>query len=492
MTISTTDSTEKYTGNGATTAFPVGFVFFDADELEVIERTIATGAEVTKALSTDYTVSGGAGDVGTVTANTAPASTVEWHIRRKTDPTQEVDYAENDSFPAETHERALDRVVAQLQEFRTDLARALLIPKSDDVATAWDVLANSVSRASMYLAFGADGKPTLAAGTTSDIVATPFAETLLDDNTAADMRATLGLGSAALAGAASESAAGIAEFASLAERNAATSSALAVHAQGLAETIFNRGYIFGLTLSNNAGDATNDIDIAAGIAAADASPYRLMELAAGITKRLDANWAVGTNQGGLDTGAIANTPYHVWLIRRSDTGVVDVLFSTSATAPTMPANYDQKRRIGSILRVSGAIVGFSQVGDEFLRKASILDIAAANPGTSAVTRTLSVPVGIVVWAIMHVLPVNTGSGVTAFCVITDLARNDEAPSASVAPLATAGNLASAAGNASSQGSRMTVRTNASAQVRSRFNQSDASVTLYIATIGWIDRRGRDA
>jgi len=80
----------------------------------------------------------------------------------------------------------------------------------------------------------------------------------------------------------------------------------------------------------------------------------MMTLASGLTKRLDANWAVGTNQGGLDTGSIANTTYYVWLIQRSDTGVVDALFSLSSTSPTMPSNYDRKRLVGSFSRV-GAV-----------------------------------------------------------------------------------------------------------------------------------------
>ena len=109
-----------------------------------------------------------------------------------------------------------------------------------------------------------------------------------------------------------------------------------------------QNYITGLTLSNNATDATNDIDIAIG-SARDSTNAADIVLASALVKRLDAAWAVGTNQGGLDTGSIANGTYHVWLIQRSDTGVEDVLFSTSATAPTMPANYDYKRRIGSIL-----------------------------------------------------------------------------------------------------------------------------------------------
>ena len=100
-----------------------------------------------------------------------------------------------------------------------------------------------------------------------------------------------------------------------------------------------RGYAHGLTLANNVADATNDIDIAVGAAASDDATPTLLRLGAALTKRLDANWAVGTNQGGLDTGAVANDTYHVWLIRRPDTGVVDVLFSLSATAPTMPVSH---------------------------------------------------------------------------------------------------------------------------------------------------------
>ena len=45
---------------------------------------------------------------------------------------------------------------------------------------------------------------------------------------------------------------------------------------------------------------------------------------------------------GVQTCALPISLYFVHVIRRSDTGVVDVLLSTSATAPTMPANYDQR------------------------------------------------------------------------------------------------------------------------------------------------------
>jgi len=155
-----------------------------------------------------------------------------------------------------------------------------------------------------------------------------------------------------------------------------------------------RGHKQGLTLSNNSVDATNDIDIAAGSAGSDGATPVLMTLSSAITKRLDAAWAVGSGNGGLDTGAIANGTYHVWLIRRSDTGVVDALFSASATSPTMPANYDQKARIGSILRESAAIVPFIQTGrNRFERKTGAQDRNSTAALASSLI-TLSVPTGI--------------------------------------------------------------------------------------------------
>ena len=115
-----------------------------------------------------------------------------------------------------------------------------------------------------------------------------------------------------------------------------------------------KGHLYGLTLTNNASDAANDIDIAAGEAASTDTDSVLMVLASALTKRLDAAWAVGSGNGGLDTGSVGNNIYYVWLIQRSDTGVVDALFSLSKTSPTMPTNYDRKALIGSFARVSAA------------------------------------------------------------------------------------------------------------------------------------------
>lgn len=168
MTVSTTTAKVSYTGNGSTTAFAVPFVFFGSSELEVIERTIATGAEVVKTLTTHYTVTGGDGATGTVTALTAPASTVEWHIRRKTARTQLVDYQAHDAFPADTHERALDRAAARDQEIEEKVGRALVFPKTD-ASTLDPELPASVDRATKLLGFDSDGNPVVTTMTLDEI-----------------------------------------------------------------------------------------------------------------------------------------------------------------------------------------------------------------------------------------------------------------------------------------------------------------------------------
>src|SRR4029077_17826592 len=68
--------------------------------------------------------------------------------------------------------------------------------------------------------------------------------------------------------------------------------------------LFPRGYIVGLKISNNSADAVNDIDIAEGGCRDDSNSANI--LLSAMTKRLDAAWAAGTNQGGRDTGAIGD------------------------------------------------------------------------------------------------------------------------------------------------------------------------------------------
>ena len=156
MTISSTTNTVSYTGTGSATSFSVTYVFFGTGttaEIEVVEVVIATGAETVKSNGSDFTVSGGSGATGTVTAAVAPASTVKWVINRTTTQTQETDYVENDPFPAESHEEALDRLTAVDQEQQRVLERTAQLP--DGYTGAFDPTLPSIITGSTVLAYNA-------------------------------------------------------------------------------------------------------------------------------------------------------------------------------------------------------------------------------------------------------------------------------------------------------------------------------------------------
>lgn len=242
-----------------------------------------------------------------------------------------------------------------------------------------------------------------------------------------------------------------------------------------------RGYIGGLVLANNATDANNDIDVSAGCACAD-NQSAIMVLASTLTKRLDAAWAVGTGNGGLDTGAkAANTTYFLWLIQRSDTGVVDALFSASASSPTMPTSYDRKALIGAVItNGSSNIKAFTQIGDTFAWNASTLDYSTTTLDTTALTVTLNaatspgVPIGIACEAQMEYA--FSHASLSRFGRISSLLQSDQAP-LSVGNTATVVCVAGA-----TQVGQARVITNSSGQLR--VDSSGASTTMQLTVIAW--------
>lgn len=250
-----------------------------------------------------------------------------------------------------------------------------------------------------------------------------------------------------------------------------------------------RNHIDGYQMST--AGASTTMTIGAG-QAANSTNAAYVTLASSISKTT-GSWAVGTGNGGLDTGTIANsTWYHFYAIRRPDTGVVDVVFSTNATSPTLPTNYTQFRRIGSAkTNGSGQWVRFFQDGDNFVLDVSVEDISSTNPGTSAVTRTLaSVPTGIVCYANIQTQVYDPSSMLIA-SLVTSLDKSDETPvvynSGNNSDNATFGVGASVVGG---NVALLSVKTNTSAQVRSRLSGSNAGTLLTIRTRGWIDTRGK--
>ena len=262
-----------------------------------------------------------------------------------------------------------------------------------------------------------------------------------------------------------------------------------------------QGYLYGCILSNNSSDATNDIDIAAGVCRDSTNAANITVSA--LTKRLDANWAAGTNQGMRYSGAaIADTTYHIYAVSTAS-GTQDIYADPSASATTAlthlqaetgGSSYIYARRIGSIIRASGTILSFVQDGDVFQLSLSVKDIDSTGSTNTAVSATLSsVPTGIRVKALFRGF-VGNSAGRNNGVLFSDLSVTDQAPSTSVAaPGESIATFQTTNITTVNWGGDFGVFTNTSAQIRYRRDtNADASTQVGIITYGWIDSRGRDS
>jgi hypothetical protein len=110
------------------------------------------------------------------------------------------------------------------------------------------------------------------------------------------------------------------------------------------------GFVQGLTLSNNAADPNNKIDIAPGRARGN-----------GVT-------VVNPTTITVALGAVApNTTHHIHALRNNTTGGFWVSADVSPTSPDVPPGYTRVQRLGAILTDgSGNIRPFVQSGNKFM------------------------------------------------------------------------------------------------------------------------------
>jgi len=249
-----------------------------------------------------------------------------------------------------------------------------------------------------------------------------------------------------------------------------------------------RGYIDGLVLSYS---STTAVAVSAGVCADSTNAYLLSLSSFTKTLQTSGAWTAGTGNNGLDTGARANnTWYHVYVIASATGGSVDVLFSLSATAPTMPSGYTLFRRIGSIKTGASTIDNnWVQYGDFFHWLVPVDDVSALNPGTAAVTRTLSTPTGVRTRALVSVGFDASATGDNPSAIyLSDLNQTDSAPTVAIntcvgySPTVYIANIYG----------RAEIWTNTSSQIRSRLQLSATNTRLRIQTHGWFDPRGRNA
>ena len=321
-------------------------------------------------------------------------------------------------------------------------------------------------------------------GTAGELDADPFWAAVLATATAAAAR--LALGFAAIAakgdswwGSAADTVVKVAVGA-----NGTIPMARSAATPGIAYVAALSKAIYGLTYDNGT-DATNDLNINTG-GAMDATGAYWMTLASALGKQSDVAWAVGGTTGapagGLDTGAVGNSDYYIWLIARSDTGVVDVLFSLSSTAPTMPANYDFKRLIGWFKRVGGTVVAFTTYeteggGLELLWASPTLDVdLVATLTTSRRTDAVKVPLNFSTIVKLNGYTDHSAAySVWVYCPD----QTDLAPSFTAAPLNNLGNNAAAA----TATGELNIRTRATGTVAAR--GSTATINNYrLSTMGF--------
>ena len=160
MTVSSLNTKNSYNGDGSATSFAYQFPIHSTAELTVIERS-ANGTETIKSLGSHYSITDNGAAGGNVVFGSAPASGVTVVLLRNTNLTQEVDYIENDAFPAETHEAAIDKLTLQIQEAQEEIDRSLKISRTNTM-TSTEFTNSATDRANKILAFDTSGELSIA------------------------------------------------------------------------------------------------------------------------------------------------------------------------------------------------------------------------------------------------------------------------------------------------------------------------------------------
>jgi hypothetical protein len=149
MTIPAQANQQTYLGDGFSALFGIAFSFDVPADIKVFITDPTTG--VPASVTTGFSVSGGSGGPGTLLFVTPPASNSQITILDDPALTQPTDYTNLDAFPAESHERALDRVTRLCKRLHQQWLRTLRFPDGDPILDG--TVSSTVNRRGKYLYF---------------------------------------------------------------------------------------------------------------------------------------------------------------------------------------------------------------------------------------------------------------------------------------------------------------------------------------------------
>lgn len=149
----------EYLENGATLTFAAPFRYLDPSHLLV--QRIAGGVATTLVQGSAWSATAGTTDAGGTVTLVASTSGATLRISRATPRSQLADYRTSDTFPAESHELALDKsmLIDQEQDKATDAltARAIRVPDGESVGA----LPAADIREDKVFYFGSGGEPSV-------------------------------------------------------------------------------------------------------------------------------------------------------------------------------------------------------------------------------------------------------------------------------------------------------------------------------------------
>lgn len=154
MTVETELSRVQYATNGTTGPWSIPFAFLADADLQ-LSYTAAGTDPVTLTATVDYALTGAGNPAGgSATTTTAYASGGLLTIVRNVAALQPTDFSDTDPLPAESLERALDRLTHLVQQLKEQVSRALVLPVDENGPA---VLPATAERASRILGFDSDG-----------------------------------------------------------------------------------------------------------------------------------------------------------------------------------------------------------------------------------------------------------------------------------------------------------------------------------------------